>query len=231
MPLRKALPVNDKQVLIIGLGRFGTATARSLVDQGWDVVALDENAELVQKWADDLTFTAVLDSTDQEALTQLGVKDFSCAVVAIGTDVEASVLTVVNLAELGVPDIWAKAITKQHGRILERIGATHVVYPESAMGERVAHMISGSMSDYIEFDDGFAIARTTAPKWAWHKTLEESALRSRFGVTVVGVKQLREDFTYARPDTRVEPEHELVVCGPTAKVETFSAEAARSKEE
>ncbi|YAL82696.1 potassium channel family protein [Dermacoccaceae bacterium W4C1] len=229
MGLRKPPATTDRSVLVVGLGRFGTATASSLVEQGLDVVAVDENSELVQKWADDLTHTVVLDSTDEEALRQLGVADMHRAVVAIGTDVEASVLTVVNLSELGVKDIWAKAITRAHGRILERIGARHVVYPESAMGERVAHMISGSLSDYIEFDDGFAIARTVAPRSAWGKTLEEAALRTKFGVTVVGVKELREDFTYARPETLVEPHHELVVCGPTAKVEQFSAEAARTK--
>lgn len=229
MPFRKAPTMSDRTVLVVGLGRFGQATARSLIDQGWDIVAVDENAELVQKFADDFTHTAVLDATDPEALEQIGVGDISRAIVAIGTDVEASVLTLVNLVDLGVPDIWAKAITKQHGRILERIGARHVLYPESAMGERVAHMISGFLSDYIEFDDGFAIARTSAPRFAWDKTLEQIGLRRQYGVTVVGVKKLREDFTYARPETTIDSDHELVVCGPTDKVENFSAEAARGQ--
>lgn len=228
MSLRKPATADDRSALVVGLGRFGAATASSLTEQGWDVVAIDESPELVQRWADELTHAAILDSTDIEALRQLGAADISRAVVGIGNDVEASVLTVVNLADLGVREIWAKAITKQHGRILERIGATHVVYPESAMGERVAHMISGSLSDYIEFDDGFAIARTTAPRWACGKTLAEAALRTKFGVTVVGVKCQGQDFTYARPETRIERLHELVVCGPTAQVEGFSAEAARS---
>lgn len=229
MPFRKHVKEASNAVLVVGLGRFGSAVARSLADQGWDVIAVDENPELVQKHADDFAHVAVLDAVDPEALRQLGVEDLQRAVVAIGTDVEASVLTVVNLADLGIQDIWAKAITKQHGRILERIGAGHVLYPESAMGEKVAHMISGQLADYLEFDDGFAIARTTAPQCAWGKTLEEAALRTRFGITVVGVKRHREDFTYGRPETLVEPDHELVVCGPTDKVETFSAEAARGR--
>lgn len=230
MPFRKSSATpGDRSVLVVGLGRFGAATAHSLIEQGWDVVGVDENPELVQKWADDFTHTAVVDSTDSEALRQLGVADMGRAVVAIGTDVEASVLTVVNLSEIGVPDIWAKAITKQHGKILERIGADHVVYPESTMGERVAHMISGSLTDYIEFDDGFAIARTSAPKWAWDQTLEDVGLRTKFGVTVVGVKEPHEDFTYARPETVVLRNHELVVCGPTEKVEAFSVDAARGR--
>ena len=229
MGFRKAPAPTERAVLVVGLGRFGTATARSLVEQGWDVVAVDEDPELVQKWADDLTHTAVVDSTDEEALRQLGVAEISRGIVAIGTDVEASVLTVVNLVDLGVQDIWAKAITKQHGKILERIGAHHVVYPESAMGERVAHMVGGALSDYIEFDDGFAIARTAAPSWAWDQTLAEIALRTKFDVTVVGVKKLHEDFTYARPETLIQRGHELVVCGSTAKVEQFSRATTRAK--
>lgn len=229
MPFRKAPTTTDRTVLVVGLGRFGQATARSLIDQGWDIVAVDESPELVQKFADDFTHTAVLDATDPEALAQIGAGDIPRAIVAIGTDVEASVLTLVNLVDLGVSDIWAKAITKQHGRILERIGARHVLYPESAMGERVAHMISGFLSDYIEFDDGFAIARTSAPRFAWDKTLEEVGLRREYGVTVVGVKKQREDFMYARPETMIDRDHELVVCGPTDKVENFSAEAARRR--
>ena len=104
--------------------------------------------------------------------------DFDRAVVAIGTDIEASVLTVLALAEAGVADIWAKAITRKHGRILERVGAHHVVYPEFSMGERVAHMLTGRMMDYIEFDDEFSIARTLAPPFTWGKTLAESAPRT-----------------------------------------------------
>ena len=133
--------------------------------------------QLVEKWADELTHVVQADSTDEQALAQLGVGDFDRAVVAIGTDIEASVLTVVALAEAGVADIWAKAITRKHGQILEKVGAHHVVYPEFSMGERVAHMIAGSMIDYIEFDDEFSIARTAAPKMTWDKTLGESSPR------------------------------------------------------
>lgn len=209
-------------VVIIGLGRFGTAVAQSLVNLGQEVLAIDENPALVERWADELTHVVHADSTDDQALRQLGVGDFDRAVVAIGTDIEASVLTVLALAEAGVPDIWAKAITRKHGRILERVGAHHVVYPESTMGERVAHMLTGRMIDYIEFDDHFSIARTYAPQETWDKTLAESTPRSHHGVTIVGVKRHGEDFTYARPETRVERHDQLIVSGPTSKVERFS---------
>lgn len=208
-------------VVVIGLGRFGSAVAESLVNLGQEVLAVDENRELVERWADELTHVVRADTTDDEALRQLGVANFDRAVVAIGADIEASVLTVLALAQAGVPDIWAKAITRKHGQILERVGAHHVVYPEHSMGERVAHMLTGGMMDFIEFDDAFSIARARAPHETWGKTLAESSPRTHHGVTIVGVKRHGEDFTYARPETRVERHDQLIVSGPTDKVERF----------
>lgn len=210
-----------KSIIVIGLGRFGSAVADKLVRMGHEVLAIDEKQALVDRWSDELTHVAQADTTDDEALHQLGVADFDRAVVAIGTDIEASVLTVLALAEAGVPDIWAKAITRKHGQILERVGAHHVVYPEFSMGERVAHMLTGGMMDYIEFDDEFSIARTLSPPFTWDKTLAESAPRSRHGVTIVGVKRTGEDFTYARPETTVQRHDHLIVSGPTREVEKF----------
>lgn len=218
----KIIP-SDAPVFIAGLGRFGFGVAKSLVRLGHEVLAVDASADVVQRWSTELTHVVQADSTDQETLNQLGVGQFDIAVVGIGNDIEASVLTVMGLSELGVSEIWAKAINGKHARILERIGATHVVRPEAEMGQRVAHMVTGAMIDYMEFSDGFAIARTRTPLEAAGQTLEQSALRSRYGVTVVGVKRRNEDFTYARPETRVEVEDELIVSGPTAKVEKFCA--------
>ena len=178
-------------------------------------------ATLVERWSDELTHVAQADTTDDEALRQLGVANFDRAVVAIGADIEASVLTVLALAEAGVPDIWAKAITRKHGRILERVGAHHVVYPEHSMGERVAHMLTGGMMDYIEFDDAFCIARCLAPQETWGKTLAESSPRTRHGVTIVGIKRQGEDFTYARPETSIDRHDQLIVSGPIKEVERF----------
>lgn len=206
---------------VIGLGRFGTAVAEALIRLGHEVLAVDENGVLVERWADELTHVVQADSTDEQALQQLGIGDFDRAVVAIGTDIEASVLTVLALAEAGVTDIWAKAITRKHGQILERVGAHHVVYPEFSMGERVAHMLTGSMIDFMEFDDGFSIARTLAPRMTWDKTLAQSSPRTHYKVTVVGVKRQGEDFTYARPETMVHRHDQLIVSGPTQKVERF----------
>lgn len=212
-------------VVVIGLGRFGGAVAESLTQLGHDVLAIDQNAELVQEWSGRLTHVVQANTTSVEALQQLGCGHFGHAVVAIGSDIEASVLTVLALTDIGVPDIWAKAVTSRHGRILERTGAHHVVYPEASMGERVAHLVTGKMIDFIEFDDGFAIVKTRAPREVTGKTLAESALRTQHGVTIVGVKRPRADFAYARPETFVEPGDILIVAGPTKLVEAFAGKS------
>jgi trk system potassium uptake protein TrkA len=210
-------------VVVIGLGRFGTAVAESLVRLGQEVLAIEADRALVERWADELTHVVRADSTDDEALKQLGVGDFDRAVVAIGTDIEASVLTVLALVEAGVGEIWAKAVTRKHGQILERVGAHHIIYPEFDMGERVAHVLAGRMLDYIEFGDEFAIARTNAPTMTWDKTLAESGVRTSYGVTIVGVKRVGVGFTYVRPDTPVHQHDQLIVSGPTEAVEKFCA--------
>ncbi|GAB3236613.1 TrkA family potassium uptake protein [Glycomyces halotolerans] len=210
-------------VAVIGLGRFGSAVAHSLTRMGHEVLAIDERADIVQRYSETLTHVVQADSTDTGVLNQLGVGEFDHVVVAIGTDIEASVLTVLACEESGVREIWAKAINAKHGQILHRTGAHHVVYPEAAMGERVAHLVSGKMMDFIEFDDGFAIVKTRAPAEAIDRALGESRLRSKYGVTVVGIKKTGEDFTYATPETVIAEGDTLIVSGSTKKVEAFAA--------
>jgi trk system potassium uptake protein TrkA len=214
----------DSNVVVIGLGRFGGAVAEALLDLGYDVLGIDTDPKIVQDWSDRLTQVVEVDATDEDALRQLSVHEFRRAVVGIGTNLETSVLTVLTLTELGVPEIWAKATSVKHGKILSSVGADHVIYPEVEMGERVAHLISGRMLDYIEFDDGFAIAKVRAPHGAAGRTLAELALRTKWGITVVGTKRPGEDFVYARPDTAVPDGAVLIVAGDTAKVEAYAAE-------
>ena len=221
--MAKSTSHGSNAVVVIGLGRFGSAVASSLVRLGHEVLGIDESAEPVQQWADRLTHVVEADGTNPDALRRLGVHEFEHAVVGVGTDIEGSVLTVLALSELGVGDIWARAISDQHGRILEKTGAHHVVYPEATMGERVAHLVTGKMIDFIEFDDGFAIVKTCAPAEAIGKSLASSALRSKYGITIVGVKSPQEDFTYATPETLVEKGDLLIVSGPTTLVEKFAA--------
>lgn len=210
-------------VAVIGLGRFGSSVALSLEKQGHDVLAIDERADVVQHFDEILTNVVQADTTNATALAQLGIGDFDHVVVAIGTGVEASVLTVLTLKEAGVSRIWAKAITAKHGQILSLVGASHVVYPEAEMGERVAHLVTGKMMDFIEFDDGFALVKTRTPKEAIGKTLGETKLRSRYGITVVGIKSVDCEFTYAEPSSEVKAGDTLIVAGPTAKAEAFAS--------
>lgn len=210
-------------VVVIGLGRFGSGVARALAALGHDVLALDSSAEPVQAHSAILTHVVQADATDIETLKQLGVGDFKHAVVSIGQNLEASVLTILNLSQMGVKDIWAKANNHQHGRIAERVGAHHVVFPESDMGERVAHLVTGKMIDFIEFEDDFAIAKTRSPSETHSRPLSQSAVRSKHGVTVVGIKRRHLDFIYAQADTVVQPGDLLIVAGPTRAIERFAA--------
>ncbi|HST84589.1 MAG TPA: TrkA family potassium uptake protein [Kineosporiaceae bacterium] len=214
---------DDEAVLVCGLGRFGSATAAAMVRLGRQVLAIDRDPRLVQEFSSRLTRVVEADTTNADALAQLGCGEFPVAVVGIGTSIESSVLTCSNLVELGIGQIWAKAITPAHGTILERIGVHKVIYPESDAGERVAHLVSGKLIDYIEFDDGFAIAKMRAPMETQGFTLGESKVRQKYGVTVVGVKSPGRDFTYAQADTRVSSQDLLIVSGSTQLVERFAA--------
>ena len=210
-------------VLVIGLGRFGTAVAKRLLEQGTEVLGIESDPAIVQSLSSELPHVVHADSTDMNALRQLGVLDFSHAVVSIGSNLEASILTILNLNQLGVKDIWAKANDTQHGRIAERVGAHHVVYPEAQMGERVAHLVTGKMIDFIEFDDGFAIAKTRSPRETHGKTLAQSDVRKKYGITVVGIKRRHQDFIYAKPETEIKAGDYLIVAGSTRLVDRFAA--------
>ncbi|WP_282700370.1 TrkA family potassium uptake protein [Streptomyces sp. CC219B] len=212
----------DRRVAVIGLGRFGSSLANELMRRGWDVLGIDTDARLVQKYSDGLTHSAVADCTDPEVLRQLGIHEFPSAVVGIGTDIEASILIASNLLDAEVPNIWAKAISRQHGQILERLGVTHVVLPEHEMGERVAHLVTGRMLDFIEFDDDYALVKTVAPDLVTGLPLGRSQVRSNYGITVVGIKRPGEDFTYATAETIVREGDVIIVTGKTRAVEAFA---------
>lgn len=223
MSANQKLPQFHDSVAVIGLRRFGSAVAESLMHLGHEVLGVDEDATRVQLWSDRLTRVAQADSTNVEALRQLGVNELAHAIVGIGGNIEANVLTVLALQEIGVKDIWARAISDKHETILKRLGVQNVINLEATMGERVAHLVTGKMIDFIEFDDGFAIVKTRAPQEAIGKTLAQSALRSKHGVTIVGVKSPKTDFTYARPETSVNTDDLLIVAGETRAVERFAS--------
>jgi trk system potassium uptake protein TrkA len=209
----------DTRIVVIGLGRFGSSLAIELVRGGYEVLGIDSDERLAQNLAEDITQTVVADSTDADALRQLGVPDAKLAVVAIGADLEASILTTSLLVDFAIPNIWAKATSREQARILQRIGAHRVVLPEHDMGARVAHLVTGRMLDYIEFEDDYALAKTRAPAEAVGRSLGQSQLRRKYEVTVVGVKRPGEGFTYATADTVVREGDVLIVAGRTPAVE------------
>lgn len=190
---------------------------------GHEVLGADIDPQLVQQFAPDLTKVVEADCTNPAVLAELGIADFEAAVVAIGTGIEASVLSVLALSDLGMTNIWAKATNERHARILERTGAAHVVFPEQRMGERVARLLNERLLDFIGFGDEFAIARLKAPEPVVGLPLVTSDCRKRFDVTVVGVKREGENFIHAVPDTIVFPDDELVVSGRIEDIERFAS--------
>ncbi len=214
---------HDAPVLVIGLGRFGAATAGQLQRLGREVMVIDEDPVLVQKWADRVTHAVQADARSLDALSQLGADEFSIAVVATGSSIESSVLITANLVDLKIPQIWSKAISKSHGKILARIGANHVIYPEAEAGERVAHLVSGRMIDFIEFDDDFVLVKMYPPKPIRGLSLTESHVRTKYNITVVGVKSPGKPFTYATEHTVVSNHDLIIVSGTEADIDRFAS--------
>ncbi len=210
-------------VVILGLGRFGSAMALELMRLGVEVLGVDKDREIVQQHSALLTQAVVADSTSEEALRQIGVPDFDRVVIGIGIDIEASLLTASLLREFGVEHVWAKAITDAHGRILEQLGVGHVVYPEVEMGQRVARLVRGRMRDFVEFEDDFAVVRCPPPAASVGRTLAEVGLRAEFGVTVVAVHRADGSWSYATAETVLAPDDEVLVTGRASATERFAA--------
>ena len=209
-------------VLVIGLGRFGAAAADKLEQLGREVLVIDTDPLLVQKWATRVTHVVQADATDLDALRQIGGQDFSIAIMAVGSSVEGSVLITANLVDLGVQQIWAKAMSHSHGTILERIGANHVIYPEAESGDRIAHLVSGQVLEFIEFDDELSLAKLAPPRVAQDAPLSGLGLRRRFGITVVGVKSNGSPFVYAGADTIIGEKDFIVVSGAATDIDAFA---------
>jgi len=179
-----------KQFAVIGLGRFGGSLAKTLYNMGHEVLGVDVSAENTQRMMDQLTQCVQADSTDEEVLKSLGLRNFDAVVVSIGHDMQASILTTVLVKEIGCKFVVAKANSALHGKVLEKIGADKVVYPERDMGERVAHSLSSSnVLDYIDVSSDYTIMEIVADEKFHGKTLGELSLRSKYGVNVMAIKR------------------------------------------
>jgi trk system potassium uptake protein TrkA len=221
LKLRAGKKHGASTIVVIGLGRFGTALALELVKTGREVLGIDSDERLVQANAESLTHVVQADTTDEATLRELGIQDFDSAVVAIGSDLEASILTASLLLQLGVPEVWAKATSVSHGRILEQLGVHHVIFPEMDMGKRVAHMVSGESLDYIQLDEDFVMAKTEVPESFDGKTLSDMKFRSNHGVTVVATRKEGESYMPSFPETVLHTGDVMIVSGRTSKVEDF----------
>ena len=212
-----------KQVAVIGLGRFGSSVARTLASSGCEVLAVDVDEARVKAIADEVTDAVRADALDDEALRGLGLRNFEVVVVAIGHEVEASILTTVLLKEMGVPKIVAKAQDDLHGRVLQKVGADIVVFPERDMGVRLAHtLISRNVIDEIQISTDYSIMEMQAPPRFLDRSLKELELRQRFGLTVLAIR--RADRIIVSPDAEqtLEEGDVLVTLGQPEKLESLN---------
>lgn len=209
-------------VVVIGLGRFGRALALELMAAGTEVLGIDGNEDVVQSLNGQLTHVVMADSTREDTLRQLSVPEFDRVVVAIGSDIQSSILTTSLLMRLGVQQLWAKAVSDAHGLILEQLGVPHVVYPEKEMGRRVAHLVRGAMQDFLEIGDDFALVKAKPPVRFTGKPLGELGIRSKYSVTITAVHKPGLPWAYTTAETVLEPDDVILITGSTDKAEAFS---------
>ncbi|GAB14996.1 TrkA family potassium uptake protein [Arthrobacter globiformis] len=209
-------------VVVIGLGRFGGSLALELEAQGTEVLGIDSSEDTVQSYNGRLTHVVRADSTKEEVLRQLSVHEFDRAVVGIGSDIEASILTTSRLLTFKKPQIWAKAISEPHAEILNQLGVDHVIRPEHDMGKRVAHLVRGSLLDYVEFEDDFVMIRTSPPTEARDRPLGVLGLRDKYGITIVAVKRPGGIWGHTTAQTVLYDDDQIIVQGSKTQAERFS---------
>ena len=205
---------HEREFLVIGLGRFGAGVARTLVEAGHDVLGVDKDYAMVELRAAEIPHVVQLDSTNMDALREIGADQFDTAVVCIGSDFEANLLTTVSLKKLGVPTIIAKARTRTQKEILLQIGADEVVLPEHEAGVRLGRRLAGiGFINYLELSPDFTIVEMLAPAKFFNKTLAEINLRQRYGLTVLAVRRGDDMFINPPADFRILDGDELIVIG------------------
>ncbi len=201
-----------KQFAVIGLGRFGTAMAETLTSLGHDVIGVDRDETIVQSLADVIAHPLQLDATDERALRAAGIAEVDVAVVSIGDDIEASVLIVMQLREIGIEHVVAKAVTPLHSRILEKVGASRVIFPEREMAIRIAHsLVLPSALDYVELSHDFSIIEIPAPPAFVGRSLKQLELRPKLGVTLIAIKRVSSES--GRVETNISPMADEVIRG------------------
>lgn len=209
-----------KSYIVIGLGRFGQTLARQLCMLGAEVLVVDKRNDLVQQVADDVTHAVVGDAQDKEVLRALGARNFDCAIVAIGSNLAASVLTTMNLKELDVPYVICKAHDETHRRVLEKLGVDRVIIPEQENAQRLARSLnSHNVLEYIELSEEYGILEIPAPGVWVGKTLKELNVRAKLGVNIIAVENEKQTNVSPSADYRVGSGDVMVVLGDNYALE------------
>lgn len=217
-----------KQFVVIGIGRFGSALAKRLYDLGHDVLVIDTDEDEIQKISDKVTHAVTADASDEGVLKSLGVRNFDVAVVAIGSDIQASIITTLMLKDIGVKYVVAKALNDLHAKVLYKVGADRVVFPERDMGERVAHnLIATNILEFIELSPEYSIIEFTVPHNWIGKNLRDLNLRVKYGVNVVALKGSNDDTINAAPmaDDSIKEDTILVVIGSNENLKRLEKKA------
>jgi len=218
--------MSSKQFAIIGMGRFGSSVARTLYELDFEVMGIDENEERINENIQYVTHAVVADTTDERALKELGIRNFDVVVVAIGVDIQASILTVLTLKELGVKKIVAKAQNERHGQVLYKVGADRVVFPERDMGVRVAHnLISANVLDFNELAEDYSVAEVMVSPRMVGKSLRQLNLRALYEVNVIAIKSGDKFNITPNPDDLIQVGDVLVVIGNNKDLQTFEEQA------
>ena len=206
--------------IVIGLGRFGSSIARQLCQLGAEVLAVDTHEENVQRIANDVTHAVVADARDKDVLRALGVREVDCAIVSIGNNLASSVLSVMNLMELGVPYVVAKAHDESHRRVLEKLGVNRVVIPEQEHAQRLGRsLFSHNVLDYIELSQDYGILEVPAPKNWVGKSLKELNVRAKMGVNIIAVRSESKVNVSPSADYRIQDGDLMVVLGDNLALE------------
>ncbi len=215
-----------KEFVVIGLGRFGGSIVRELVEQGADVMAIDKFADRVDEFASVATQAIVADTTDESVLKSLGIRNFEHVIVAIGEDIQSSILTTLMLKEIGVNKITVKAQNDYHEKVLRKIGADQVVHPERDMGIRIANnMMTNNVLDYLELSDEHSIMEIKANEILAGSTLIDLDIRAKYGINIVGIKRGEDILVSPQADEKIQINDVLIVIGADADIIRFEKKA------
>jgi trk system potassium uptake protein TrkA len=210
-----------KQFVVIGLGRFGSSIAKALSEKGFEVLAIDENEERVKEMEGIVSQAIVMDATDEKGLKELGITDFDTAIVSMGETVEDSIMITLSLKELGLKKVIVKAKSELHSKILRKVGADRIIFPEREMAERLAESIaSPKIFDFIELSKTYGIIEMVVPKKLVNKTLSDLKLREKYKVSVIAIKR---KLPYTLPDGSTDFKEDIVV-GPGGDDEVISGD-------